>query len=423
MRKYLLLIVAISLLHIAQSQTTNSNSRLKVFIDCSNTRCDMDFIRTEINLVDFMLDNEAADLHILITRQPNGGGGSQFQLIFFGQHSYKDMSDTIRFDIVPNATDFEIRDVLLKYLKLGMAPYVAHTVLAKDVVIQMKKESSATDDKSNIPKNKKDPWNYWVFRIGTNGYANADEVYKQSSINANFSATRVTEDIKIGFEMYGGKNRSSYEIEDDNGDKDKIVTRNNSYNFQHYIFKSINSHWSYGYMAQLSHSTFSNNKNQFQFNTGIEYDIFPYKQVNTKLFTISYMVDVKRNVYLDTTLYDKLKETLWGHGINSRISFNQKWGSVSFGLEYHNYFKDWKYFNLGAHTEVDIRITGGLSFNIYTSAELTHDQLFLEKGGATPEEVLTRQRQLASGYFFFGNFGISYRFGSKLNNYVNPRFE
>ena len=67
--------------------------------------------------------------------------------------------------------------------------------------------------------------------------------------------------------------------------------------------------------------------------------------------------------------------------------------------------------------------TGGLSFNIYTSAELTRDQIFLPKEGATPQEVLTRRRQLASGYRFYTYFGINYRFGSKLNNFVNPRFD
>ncbi|MEO5948217.1 MAG: hypothetical protein ABIP79_15475, partial [Chitinophagaceae bacterium] len=93
------------------------------------------------------------------------------------------------------------------------------------------------------------------------------------------------------------------------------------------------------------------------------------------------------------------------------------------GTEYYNYLHNWKFFNLQAYTELDIRITGGLSFRIYTAAELTRDQLFLPKEGATPQEVLTRRRQLASGYSFFTNFGITYRFGSKFNNFVNPRFE
>lgn len=71
---------------------------------------------------------------------------------------------------------------------------------------------------------------------------------------------------------------------------------------------------------------------------------------------------------------------------------------------------------------VDIRITGGLSFNIFASGELTHDQLYLPKEGATPEEILTRKRQLASGYNIFSGFGLTYRFGSKTNNFINPRF-
>ncbi len=48
--------------------------KLKVFIDCSNSICDMDFIKTEINFVDYVLDYKAADVHVLITQQGNGGG-------------------------------------------------------------------------------------------------------------------------------------------------------------------------------------------------------------------------------------------------------------------------------------------------------------------------------------------------------------
>ena len=145
--------------------------------------------------------------------------------------------------------------------------------------------------------------------------------------------------------------------------------------------------------------------------------------MNTKFFTVSYSVDIRRNSYFDTTLYDKTKETLVGQGVESNFAFNQKWGTVSFGAKYHNYFHNWKLYKIGFNSQVDIRVTGGLSFNIYTSAELTREQIFLPKGGATPQEVLTRRRQLASGYNFYTFFGINYRFGSKLNNFVNPRFD
>ena len=59
---------------------------------------------------------------------------------------------------------------------------------------------------------------------------------------------------------------------------------------------------------------------------------------------------------------------------------------------------------------------------MYSFAGLIHDQVYLPKGGATEQEILTRRRQLESAYNFFTGFGINYRFGSKINNFVNPRF-
>jgi hypothetical protein len=419
MRKFFLSILFFSLFITVWSQNVYPN-RLKVFIDCQ-TGCDMTFIRSEINIVDFLLDRVAADIHVLITDQNTGGGGDEYQLIFFGQNQFKNISDTLRFFNEPNNTDFEERVLLLKYLKLGLAPYIARTNMAKEIDIKMRSDK-LPDSANNAAIKIKDPWNYWVFRTGINGSIEMDEVYKSYRFNGEFSVNRVTEDIKVGFEISGGKNKNSYIDEDTSGIK-KIINRNDNYNVQHYLVKSINDHWSYGYEASFSRSTFSNNKHRALFRTGIEYNIFPYKQVNTKFFTISYVLDIRRNKYIDTTLYEKISETLLGQGVESNLSFNQKWGTIELGLEYHNYFHNWKYFNLGMVTEIDIRITGGLSFNFFAYAELSRDQLYLPRDEADLTTVLTRRRQIASGYNFFTNFGLNYRFGSKLNNFVNPRFD
>ena len=422
MKKSILFAFTLTLLSFSVFAQNDSKmpDKLKVFIDCSNTRCDIRFIRTEINLVDFMLDRIASDVHILVTEQRTGSGGSKYQLIFFGQNRFNNMQDTLQFNTDPNVTEFEQRDLLIKYMKLGLAPYVAKTSAAKDAIISFKRTEKVTDKKDSIIK---DPWNYWVYKVGLNGNLSKDEVYKNSSLSVRLSVNRVTEELKTGFELRNGKNQTIFKIDDGNGNIEKIIIKNNDYNFQHYLVKSLGAHWSYGYEAALSRSTFSNNKNRAILKTGIEYAIFPYKEVNTKFFTVSYSVDIRRNSYFDTTLYDKTKETLVGQGLESNFAFNQKWGTVSFGAKYHNYFHNWKLYKIGFNSQVDIRVTGGLSFNIYTSAELTRDQIFLPKGGATPQEVLTRRRQLASGYNFYTFFGINYRFGSKLNNFVNPRFD
>ena len=398
--------------------------RLKVFIDCSNAFCDMDYIRTEINIVDFLLDRQVADVHVLITSQSTGGGGDQYQLIFFGQNQFKQLTDTLRFNVHATATPFEVREVLLKYLKLGLIPFIAKTGSIKDLVIDMKKKADEKKEEGKtVSPATRDPWNYWVFRVGVNGDMDADAVYENARFTGQLSASRVTDDIKFAFEVNAGKSTNSYQIDDTSGTKIKIVNKNDDYNINQYLIKSINSHWSYGYELAYARSTFSNNQHQLKFTTGIEYDIFPYKEVNTKFFTLSYTIDVRRNAYFDTTLYDKKNETLAGQGFNAKLRLHQKWGNISFGAEYHNYLHNWKYLNLGLNTQVELRITGGLSFNIFASGDLIRDQLFLPKQGATPEEVLTKRRQLATGYRFFGFFGLSYRFGSKLNNFVNPRFD
>jgi len=395
--------------------------RLKVFIDCQSG-CDMTFIRSEINIVDFLLDRVAADVHVLITDQNTGGGGDQYQLIFFGQHQFRDIKDTIRFINQPNNTDFEERDLLLKYLKLGLAPYIVRTKAAESVDIKMKTDN-APDTATNNTLSTKDPWNYWVFTVETYGSLNMDAVYNESSFNGNLTARRITDKSKFGIELNGGKNKSEFEYEDDNGNTQKFVNRNNNFTFSQYLVKSLNDHWSWGYQLEASRNTFSNNKFRTLLQTGIEYNIFPYKEVNTKSLTISYLLDGRQNNYIDSTLYDKTRETLMGHAVRAKLSLNQKWGTIRVGTEYHNYFHNWKYLNLEANIELEIRITGGLSFSIYSSGSLIRDQLFLPKEGATAQEVLTRRRQLASGYSFFTYFGISYRFGSKLNNFVNPRFD
>ena len=185
MRKPFLLITLLFFTFLIKAQNNNQPiHRLKVFIDCNNTWCDQTFIKTEINIVDFLLDNQAADLHILITEQETGGGGSQYQLIFFGQNKFKQMTDTLRFNTDANATDFEERDLLIKYLKLGLTPYIVKAGNGNDIAIEMKTKTD--EKKKDTSATTKDPWNYWVFRAGANGNISADEVYKSSRVGGKF---------------------------------------------------------------------------------------------------------------------------------------------------------------------------------------------------------------------------------------------
>jgi hypothetical protein len=416
---FLFITVLLSLSFSSFSQTRPA--KLKVFIDCSSTWCDVQYIRSEINIVDFLLDNIAADVHVLITSQSTGSGGDQYQLIFFGQQQFKSPPDTLRFSTGPNITEFEERDLLLKYLKAGLIPFIAKTAAAVNMQLTLKTtDSTGTPNNSDIPA--KDPWNYWVMRLGGDGSINADANYKNTSYTVNASANKVTDKLKTGAGIYWSKNKSTFDY-DVNGITEKFIVSNHNWSANQYLVKSINNHWSWAYELKYSQNTFSNNKGRAYAKLAVEYNIFPYSDVNNKLLTFSYGITARQNRYYDTTIYEKIKETLFSQRADAFLSLNQKWGTAYMGITFQHYLQDLKLFNLGVDLYSSVRITGGLSFYLAAFGGLTRNQVFLVKGNATPEEVLARRRQLASGYNYYSSIGITYRFGSKLNNFVNPRFD
>ena len=393
--------------------------KLKVFIDC-RIGCDLNFIKTEINLVDFVINRIAADDHVLITGQRVGSGGFQYQMNFYGQNRFEGITDTIVFTVKPNATASETRQTLLQYLMLGLSPLIARTSYASQIKIAMKEEGAG-----GLPpyeSDKHDKWNFWVYRISARGDLSADRVYNNNVVSSNLSADRTTNKLKVEFNVNGSLRNSVYTYRRAT-DTSKYTVKNSDFGFYHNLVRSFSSHWSYGYQTNFSNSTFNNIKSKFFFNPAIEYNVFDYKEVNNRFFALRYGLDVNLNHYYDTTIYEKIRETLYGHRFSAALTLNKKWGTFNTGIFYRNYFHDWKLNTMGMNANADVRITGGLSFFVRVNANVVHNQISLVKGGATEQEVLTRKRQLASNYNYNTSFGLTFRFGSILNNFVNPRFD
>jgi len=418
MRKVLGVVLAIIFSLNANAQDKDT-AKLKVFIDC-RAGCDFNFIKSEITIVDFVIDRLAADAHVLITSQRAGSGGIQYQLNFYGQNRHEDYQDTLVFTTIPNATASENRQNLLHYLMLGFSPLIAKTSFAKKIKITMKDETAA--GLQPTAGGKQDKWNYWVYRISARGDLSADRVYKNNVISSNFSADRTTNKLKLEFDVNASLRNSVYTYEKAT-DTTKYIVKNSDYGFFHNLVKSFSPHWSYGYQTNYSSSTFNNIKRKFFFNPAIEYNFYDYKEVNNHFFVLRYGVDVNINHYYDTTIFNKIKETLYGHRFSAALTLNKKWGTFTSGIFYRNYLHDFKLNTMGINANADVRITGGLSFFVHINASVVHNQVSLVKGGATEQEVLTRKRQLASNYNYNSSFGLTYRFGSILNNFVNPRFE
>jgi hypothetical protein len=368
-----------------------------------------DFIRKEIPYINYVRDIKDASVYILSTKQRTGSGGTEFTYFLVGQNGNAGMYDTLTFVSAPDATYEEIRQQEVNTLKMGLMRYIAKTPLAKYVQISFSEPISETVSTDN--------WDSWVFKAQLSGWFDGQQTYNSKNLYGRFTANRVTEDWKINL-------RASYNygIEKFVIDEETIKSENNSKSVSGLVVKSISDHWSYGGSMYLGSSTYSNLDRSISVMPGLEYDIFPYSQSTRKQLRILYSVGYNYFNYTDTTIYNKLEEGHAQHSINVAYAVVQKWGTIDLSSEYSNYLYDWSKNNLSIYGNFSLRVLKGLSVNFGGGASILHDQLGLVKSGATTEEILLKQKELATQFQYWGNFGVSFTFGSIYNNVVNPRF-
>ena len=388
--------------NVTKSDTLRKDA-LNIYMDAS------DYIRKEIQYVNYVRDIKDAGVYIISTIQRTGSGGSEFTYFLVGQNENAGMADTISFVTSPDETEDETRIKEVRTLKMGLMRYVAKTPLSKYMNISFSEPLSETVSS--------DKWNSWVFRASFNGWLDGEQSYNSTNLNGNISASRVTQDWKINLRARYNYGIEKFDIEDD-----VITSENNSKSINALIVRSISDHWSYGGSMKLGSSSYSNLDVSAILMPGIEYDLFPYTESTRRQLRILYSIGYNYSDYTDTTIYDKTNEGHFQHSINLAYEVVQKWGSIDVNLNYSNYLYDWSKNNLSLSGFMDLRIAKGLSVSFGGGASLIHDQLGLVKGGATTEEVLLRRKELATQFQYFTSFGLSFTFGSIYNNVVNPRF-
>jgi hypothetical protein len=204
------------------------------------------------------------------------------------------------------------------------------------------------------------------------------------------------------------------------GSKFSTISRNSNANGS--VTRSLTPHWSTVIRGRVASDTFVNQDIVFSLSPGIEWNFFPYSEWNNRQLTFQYLIGYNRFTYYQITLYDKLKESLAEEELNVALDLAQPWGSAGMTFQFANYFHDTSKYHIRLNGEADFRLVRGLSINFFGNVSRVHDQLYLQRGDATDEEILVRQRQLATSYRYGFSFGVSYTFGSIYNNVVNPRF-
>lgn len=379
----------------------------KVYIDCGI--CDIDYIRTEITFVNYVRDRREAQVHILITTLRTGSGGREYTISYIGQHEFEGINDTQKYFTQQTDTKDEIREGLVKALKIGLMSYVAKTPIASRIRISYTEKTKQTAEK--------DKWNFWVFRVSGSARFSGEKYYKYRSLSSSFSANRVTPDIKIRMSI------SAYQWKDDFTYEDETIeSTSESLYFSGLFVKSLNDHWSVGAFLGASSSTYENIKFALSPAPAIEYNLFPYSQSTRRQLRFLYRIGFNTVRYREETIYDKTSENLWNESLSVTLDLREKWGSISTTLKGSHYFHDFSKNRLTLYSIINLRLFKGLNFFAYGGGSAIHDQLSLVKGEASLEEVLLQRKQLETHYNYFFSIGLSFTFGSIYANVVNPRF-
>ena len=112
----------------AQAQSpSKAMGRVQVFLDCPTFLCDFDFLRTEITFVDYVRERTAADVHVLVTTQGTGGGGTEYAINLVGQRRFSGSQDTLLYNASRENSQDATRRGFAGILKLALVRYAIQT--------------------------------------------------------------------------------------------------------------------------------------------------------------------------------------------------------------------------------------------------------------------------------------------------------
>lgn len=387
---------------------------LRVLVDCSDAACDLDYLRTELSFVSYVRDRRDAQVHILVTTQPTAAGGTEYTAHFIGGGEFAGADDSLRHVAGPSESQDRRRTDLTNLLKRGLVRYANQTPLGERIVVSY----IASVERTPAARSRRDPWNHWTFSTTITGFFDGEESSKGTSFSGSFSANRTSDRWKIESSVQTRYNASRF----DAGEAGTFSAIQRNHAFNALVARSVNGHWSVGARATVTSSTFLNQSLTTRLAPAVEYNLFPYREATRRQFTLQYSIGTTTADYIEETIFDKTSETLVDQRLLGSIQIRQPWGSISSSLEGSYYVHDPSRKRGIAVTNIDVNVARGLSLVTFAGLELVRDQLYLPKRGASTDEILLQQRQLATSFRYWMSLGLSYSFGSRFAGVVNPRF-
>lgn len=399
----------VSITQVLQAQ--KSGSLINLHVNCN--RCDMNYIRQEIPYVNHVRDQGLADVQAFINQIRSGNGGSVYELSFTGKNDFEGLKQELVFESNPNQTRDEIREGLLKRIEAGLLPYLLQTGKQDKVLILVEHEETTEEEPQEVTL---DPWKYWIFEV--RGEGNLEKESQRNSFDLEFGieADHVTEEWKIQGDIEFNISESQF-----NSDEEEFISSRTRHFFDGGVIRSLGGHWSAGLFGGVSHNTFNNIDFSYYASPAVEFSIYPYQEAIRRELTLVYRMSFTRNNYIEETIYGKKNEGLMRQVVGLRSRFRQPWGDLFASLEASSFLHDFSKNRLELDGFINIRLFQGFSLRVNTEVQFIRDLITLPAGESSLEDILLRQRQIATDFTMEFGIGVAYTFGSAFNSIVNTR--
>ncbi len=380
-----------------------------VYVDCN--RCQMSYIRTNVDFVNYVRDQADADIYLRLT-DASTGSGRQFIIDLRGIPPFSDRRDTLVFESPNTATSDEERAELVRHIRIGLIPFVTGTSAMNSIDVV---RNTMVDD--TITEEPDDPWNRWVFETDLQASFDMEDTEFNYEIESGFNAERITEKWKYDIRMEYEVDRTKIDLSTGT----RKVNRDSWY-ARSFIGYSLRDHLSIGLFTRANASRTQNILINLEASPAVEYSVFEYPEFQERRWVFQYRITPIYRNYDRTTVYLKDSEFLFQQVLSQELRYDQPWGRINVGISATSYLHDLSLNSLEFDPSLSIRITRGLFVNFYGNYRIINDQISLPAEDITDTERLLGERQQATTYELRFSFGVSYTFGSIYSNIVNPRF-
>lgn len=382
----------------------SQNSKIKAYIDC---RCDETYLKQETSFLEYVRDQDLADIEIFIRDERNPTGSRSFEIKIDGNNEYEEISSSSIAVGYANDTSSTLRDKLLNKLKLALVPFLDLANYNLNINVDPSfKDLTVFDDK----------WKNWVFEL-SGSYNNDKEESRQTNrYEIEFEIDKLTEDWRIGAEIRRNESNRKFFSNDNTYKSNRKTTSLNGR-----VVRSITDHFSAGLFFGVFQNTYENIDLNRYIAPAIEYSFYPYKDVLSKEITLAYRIGTGKRNYIEKTIYGYEKQKLSSQTLSLNIRFRQKWGNISSYLNATQFLNDGTKKRFSLRSNLDIRIYEGLAVRFSGNINLIREQYSLAAGNTSIEDLLLQQREIATDYRTNFSIGLSYTFGSIYNSIINTR--